>query len=156
MMDSNGGPEGRMDSLNSDYWGGLRQAASQIKDKRRRRLAVSIFESESVEEVAEKVDKIERGTWFDNLMLGGSAIAGVVLGYKLQELIDIRARGVPVTGLLGLGGVVPGLAMESTLTARNVVGLGGLLFLTGAGLYTSTHAIDEPIDEVKVEESEEA
>ena len=147
MTEGTGGPERRLDDLEADYWGGLRKAASQITDTRRRQLAIDLFESGSVEEVSEKVDQIRRGTWLDNLMLGGAAVAGAVLGYKAQEMIDIRANGVPVTGLLGLGGVIPGVAMNRTLTARNVVGLGGLLFLAGAGLYTSANPIEEAGEE---------
>lgn len=147
MTEGTGGPERRLDDLDSDYWGGLRKAASQIRDKRRRELAIDLFESGSVEEVSVKVDQIRRGTWLDNLMLGGAAVAGTILGYKAQGMIDIRVNGLPATGLLGFGGIVPGLAMNRTLTARNVVGLGGLMFLAGAGLYTSANPIDEPVEE---------
>jgi len=143
----NDGPEGRMKSLDHEYWSGLRKAAAQIQDERTRRLAVSIFEAESVEEATEKVETLRRGTWVDNLILGGSAVVGVFLGYKVQKTIDIRAKGVPVAGLLGLGGIVPGLTMSRTLTARNTLGLGGLLFLAGAGLYTSTNPVVEADDQ---------
>ena len=147
------GPEGRLNSLENDFWSDLRRSASQIKDERKRRAAVAMFESESVEEVSEKLDKLRRGTWVDNLILGASAVAGGLIGFHAQRVVDIRAGGVPVTGLLGLGGVVPGLAMNRTMTARNTLGLGGLLFLAGAGLYTSTHPL---VDEESQEESEEA
>jgi len=144
-----GGPEDRLDSLENDFWGHLRRGALQIKDERKRRAAVAFFESESVEEVSEKIDKLRRGTWVDNLILGASAVAGGVIGFHTQRVADIRAGAVPITGLLGLGGVVPGLAMNRSMTARNTLGLGGLLFLAGAGLYTSTHPLVD-------EESEEA
>lgn len=135
---TDGGPERRMNALDNEYWGGLLKTASEIKDERKRRLAVSIFESGSVEEASEILDKLQRGTWLNNLFLGASAVIGGFLGFHAQRMIDIRAKGVPVTGVLGLAGVVPGLAMDRTVTARNTVGLGGLLFLAGAGLYTST------------------
>jgi hypothetical protein len=48
-------------------------------------------------------------------------------------------------------GVVPigaGLALDRSLTARNAVGLGGMLFLAGAGLFTRNHpAADEDVEE---------
>jgi len=152
---NDGGPEGRMNSLENEYFSGLLQTASKIQDERKRRLAVAIFESGSVEEVSTKVDKLRRGTWVDNLFLGGSAVIGGFLGYHAQRLIDFRVMGVPGTGLLGAAGVVPGLAMNRTVTARNTVGLGGLLFFAGAGLYTSTHPLVDEVSE-ESQESEES
>ena len=147
MTEGNGGPERRLEDLEENFWAQLQKAADDIHDTRKRAVAVSLFESKSVEEMSEKVEKIRRGTWFDNLVLGGAAVAGAVLGYKAQGMVDIRAKGVPVTGLLGVAGVVPGLAMNRSLTARNIVGLGGLLFLAGAGLYTSANPIDELVED---------
>lgn len=154
---SDSGPEGRMNALENEYWNGLRKAATEIKDDRKRRQAVSLFEASSVEEVSEKLDELRRGTWLDNLVLGGAAVAGAYLGYHAQGLVDIRVSSVPVTGLVGLAGVVPGLAMNRTLTARNTLGLGGLLFLAGAGLYTSTHPlVEESPESPENNESEDA
>lgn len=134
-------PENRMQDLDENLWGSIWSKVGELKDDRKRRIATSLAESQSLEEMIEKVDHIERGTWVDNAMLAGASLVGVVLGYKTQKYIDIRAGSVPVTGMLGLAGVIPGLVMKRKLTARNVVGLGGATFIVGAGLYTNEHPI---------------
>ena len=141
--DGNGTGWDRINNLESDYstnmLRGLLKQAKQIGDDRKRALAEYVADSQTVEEVAEKLHKIQRGTWFDNLVLAGAAVGGMMAGYKVQGWVDARKGPVPVTGLLGLAGVVPGLAMDRSLTARNVAGLSGVMFLAGAGLYTRAH-----------------
>jgi len=146
-MSDKTGPEGRLNRLEDDFWVGLRKASTEIADARKRRLAMDLFESGSVEEVSEKVDQIRRGTWLDNLMLAGAAVGGMLLGHKAQQTIDIRYGQAPITGGAGLAGVGAGLVMDRSLTARNVLGLSGMMFLAGAGLYTSTNPLDEPESE---------
>jgi len=150
----NAAPFERVESLNTDMWSQLKKRAEEIRDEDKRREAIEIFESKSVEEVADKVHAIRRGSWLDNLFLGSASVLGMVAGYKLQGWIDIRKNGVPITGLLGLTGVVPGLAMDKRLTARNSVGLGGLMFVAGATLYTRTN--EQVVEVPEQAESEDA
>ena len=153
MIDQATKAHDRLQSLEDGQWEELRQTASEIPDDDKRRLGMRIFqEAKSIEEVVDNVDEIRNGTWRDNLLLAGAAVGGVLAGYKMQEFIDlrfggkeaigiqgrIRLGGVPITGLLGLAGVIPGLRMRKSLTARNTVGLAGTMFIAGATLYTRT------------------
>ena len=141
--EGNGRSYDRVEELEETYqtnmWRSFKDAASKVSDEHERALALYVFNSESVEEVAHRIRGIQRGTWLDNLLLAGAAVGGMMAGYKAQEWVDIRKGPVPVTGLLGLAGVVPGALMDRSLTTRNVVGLGGMMFLAGAGLYQSGH-----------------
>ena len=143
MANGNGVSVNRVERLETHYqtnmFAALRQKAVEVKDAQKRAMAEKLFKAESVEEVVEHVEEIQRGSWVDNLVLAGSSIVGVVAGYAIQGMVDARQGPVPMTGLLGLAGVVPGLVMKRTLTARNAVGLGGAMFIAGAGLYAASH-----------------
>jgi len=131
----------------SNIWGAAGEAASQVLDENDRQLAQYVFDSKDVEEVVAKLHGIKRGSWLDNLLLAGASVGGMLAGYGAQRWIDARKGPVPLTGLLGLAGVAGGLALDRSLTSRNVLGLGGMLFLAGAGLYTREHPLEVGEDE---------
>ena len=133
--------------MDTRMWKSLGNKAESIGDPKRRELAKHVLDSESVEEVAEKIYAIHRGTLLDNLILAGAAVGGMLAGYKVQGSVDLRVGGAPVPGLLGLVGVGAGAVLDTSLTARNAVSLGGMLFLAGAGLYKSTHPIEGDAEE---------
>jgi MFS family permease len=149
--EGNGKSFERIDDLEEAYetnmWKRLAKAAQNVQDDGERQLAQYVFDSSSVEEVAAKLQRIKRGSWLDNLLLAGAAVGGLVAGHAAQRWVDLRRGRIPVTGLLGLGPIAAGAAMNRSLTARNVVGLGGALFLAGAGLYTSSHPLGEGSEE---------
>ena len=149
--EGNGKSYERMEELEvvmgAKMWRALGDEADKLDESKRRELAKHVLDSESVEEVAEKIYAIHRGTVLDNLILAGAAVGGMLAGYKVQGAVDIRVGGAPVPGLLGLVGVGAGAVLENSLTARNAVGLGGMLFLAGAGLYKSTHPIEDDAEE---------
>jgi len=131
----------------SNIWAAAGEAASQVMDKNDRRLAEYVFDSKDVDEVVAKLHQIKRGSWLDNLFLGGAAVGGMLAGFRAQRWIDLRKGPVPLTGLLGALGIGGGLLLDRSLTSRNVLGLGGLMFLAGAGLYTREHPVEVGEDE---------
>jgi hypothetical protein len=77
-----------------------------------------------------------KGSWVDNLILGASAISGLILGTISSRITAPLKRAnigrFPLISLAGLAGIIPGFALKDTLTARNSLGLGGLMFSAGA------------------------
>lgn len=114
-----------------------------LQDEGERALAGQLLDVQNVEEMVSRLRVIRRGSALDNLLLAGSAVAGLVVGYKVQSWVDLRAGSwVPVPGVvLGALGVVPGLAMDGTVTTRNMAGLGGVMAAAGAVTYTLTHPL---------------
>jgi hypothetical protein len=136
------------DTYETNMWRSLGGKLQEVADERDRATALYVFDSETVEEVAAKLHTLRRGTWLDNLLLAGAAVGGMLAGHAMQGWMDLRKGGVPLTGLLGLVPIGAGLAMDRSLTARNAVGLSGMLFLAGAGLYTRTNpAIEDEVEE---------
>ncbi|MEZ4448173.1 MAG: hypothetical protein R3B09_01755 [Nannocystaceae bacterium] len=133
---------------------GTRSAASAVKDDedaktnsmayvkatigafasvRKKRIAEWLFAVKEPADMVDAVDERLQGTWIDNLALGVSALAGLVLGHATGSRIPAKGvLPVPFISLLGLGGVLPALWMEQHLTIRNAVSLGGLFFGVGA------------------------
>lgn len=100
---------------------------------RKKRIADWLFAVKEPADMVDAVDKHLQGTWLDNLALGVSSLAGLVLGHAMGSRLPAKGiLPVPFVSLLGLGGVLPALWMQQHLTIRNAVSLGGLFFGVGA------------------------
>ena len=97
----------------------------------RRRAANYLMKAQSVEEFFERAEALMRGTWRDNAVLGASALGGLALGYVAGRNLPWKVGPMPAVAGLGLAGVVPSLLLDDTITTRNVLNLGGLLFIAG-------------------------
>jgi hypothetical protein len=109
----------------------------QIRADERHGLAARLLKrATDPEKFMAELDRLLSGTWRDNAILGVSAVAGVVAGSLLGRATSgVKSIGpVPPIALLGLLGVGGGLFLKETLTFRNTLNLGGLMFSAGAVL----------------------
>jgi hypothetical protein len=115
----------------------LWKVTAQIRAAERLRFASNLLKkSKDPEQFLAELDRRLTGTWKDNAILGVSAVAGVVAGALLGRATSgVKSIGpVPPIALLGLVGVGGGLFLKETLTFRNTLNLGGLMFGAGAVL----------------------
>lgn len=92
--------------------------------------------SQDPEKFMISLNRILRGSLLDNVVLGFSAVAGLTAGTILGRVTrGVKSIGrVPVVALVGLLGIIPGALMNETVTVRNTLSLGGLMFSAGAVL----------------------
>ncbi len=109
-------------------------ATAEYRKGHRRRAANYLLQAESVEEFFDRADALMQGDWRDNASLGASALGGLALGIFAGGMLPWKVGPVPAVAVLGLAGIVPSYVMRDTITARNVINLGGLLFSVGAFL----------------------
>ena len=89
--------------------------------------------------IADGLSHVRRGDVWDLVFTAASASAGVIAGYLSHKAVDLRVGGVPVNGAVGAAGMVAGVAVDSTLTTRNVLFAGGSGFAVGSALYALNH-----------------
>ncbi|MBK8259945.1 MAG: hypothetical protein IPK80_01240 [Nannocystis sp.] len=96
------------------------------------------------DEAARHVEALRRGRALEVLLVGGSAVLGVVLGAVAQGVTNnFTMRGVPVMAPVGFTGLA-GLALPVGLSGRTMVVTGGLAFSAGAALYQRLKAGESP------------
>ena len=109
----------------------LEASADYRKDERRRAASI-LLKANTVEEFFDRAEVLMRGTWKDNVLLGASAISGLAVGYFAGRMVPWKVGPVPAIAAVGLAGVLPGCVSRETLTVRNILNLGGLLFMAGS------------------------
>jgi xanthosine utilization system XapX-like protein len=107
----------------------------KIREAERFELASRLLKkAQDPEQFMISLNRILRGSLLDNAILGFSAVAGISMGTIFGRLTrGVKSIGpVPAIALLGLLGVIPGALMNETVTVRNTLSLGGLMFSAGA------------------------
>jgi len=89
--------------------------------------------------ISHGISSIRRGSGWDLVATALSACAGFGLGYVSHKVIDTRANAV-----VGTAGVAAGMALDTTLTTRNVLFTGGTAFAAGSILH---RLINDPPEE---------
>jgi hypothetical protein len=111
--------------------------AKELRSQQRFAIAMKLLKkSKNPEAFLTAVNREIRGSVVNNLILGASALGGLLLGTLAGRLTApfqwAKVGRVPLVALLGVAGVVPGALMDETLTVRNTFSLGGLMFSAGA------------------------
>ncbi len=109
-------------------------ATADYRKGERRRAANILLKADSIEELFERAESLMQGTWKDNAALSVSVLGGLAAGYAAGRTFSWKVGPVPAIASLGLAGVVPSYFIRETITVRNVINLGGLLFSVGAFL----------------------
>lgn len=107
-------------------------ATAEFRKGHRRRAANYLLQAQSVDEFLDRADALMQGDWRDNASLGASALGGLALGVVAGKMLPWKVGPLPAIATLGLAGVVPGFLLKETITVRNILNLGGLLFIAGS------------------------
>ena len=98
--------------------------------------AQSIRRAPTDTEGAKMVTAMRQGRLLEVLMIGGSAVAGIVAGALAQRAVgNYAVKGVPLASPLGAVPAIAGMAMPLGLSGRSMLAAGGLSFTAGAALY---------------------
>jgi hypothetical protein len=100
-----------------------------------------ICSARTLEERMQRMAEFRRGRWYQLGAICTSAVAGVGLGMVAQGVADVRVAGVPVMGVLGLGGIAAGAAIDESLTTRAFFAVGGTMFTIGTIAYAYMHPL---------------
>ncbi len=108
--------------------------------------ARTIRQAPREDEAVDIVTAIRQGRAREVLLIGGSAVLGVVAGVLAQRLIaDATVKGIPIAAPVGLAPVIAGLALPAGLAGRSMLATSGLSFSAGATLY---HLLSAPREEM--------
>ena len=122
------------DEASRNWLAYFRKAVSEYHDEEQKRVAEWLLKSKTSHDMVARVSTLMRGSWKNDVALGGSAIAGLSLGHLAGSLLPASLGPIPYVALLGLGGLLPGLLTRQSQIARSVFQLGGLMFGAGAFL----------------------
>jgi len=91
----------------------------------------SSLNPEKIGVISHGISSIRRGSSWDLLLTSISAATGFALGYVSHRLVDSSLNAV-----VGAAGVAAGMALDTTLTNRNILFTGGTSFAAGSALHT--------------------
>lgn len=100
---------------------------------------------EKIGVISHGISSIRRGSSWDLVMTSIAAAAGFTLGFVSHRVLDSS-----LNATAGLAGVAAGVALDTTLTNRNILFTGGASFAVGSALHTLTKS-SNGIAPVKVE-----
>ena len=104
---------------------------------------------EKIGVISHGISSIRRGSSWDLFFTSISAATGFALGYVSHRLVDSSLNAV-----LGAAGVAAGMALDTTLTNRNVLFTGGTSFAAGSALHTLINMQGSGTPPFKVEGTE--
>jgi len=98
--------------------------------------ARAIRQTPREDEAVDIVAAIRQGRVREVLLIGSSAVLGVIAGALAQRLVaNATVNGIPVAAPVGLAPLIAGLALPTGLAARSMLATGGVSFSAGATLY---------------------
>ena len=123
------------EKFKQSYAGRLKKARDEQRKAEIARDAEVLRASQSIEEAEKQIAALKRGSAVNVLEVCGSAAMGLALGITAQKMIDVRVKGVPVNGVVGLAGLGAGLALDEDISVRTVFAVGGTMFMAGSMVY---------------------